>query len=95
MVAPTRPLFPLGLTVATPPALDLLARRGQTAGELLARHAAGDWGDVGEEDRRSNGDAVTSGLRLLSVYDLGGGDRVWVITEADRSSTCVLTPDCY
>src|SRR5581483_5234299 len=43
----TRPLFPLGRIVATPGALEALQNAGQDARELLARHAAGDWGACG------------------------------------------------
>ena len=43
----------------------------------------------------ANDEAVRDGSRLLSAYPTPAGDRLWVITEADRSSTCVLTPDEY
>ena len=33
--------------------------------------------------------------RLLSAYRTNAGDRLWVITEADRSSTCILLPEEY
>jgi hypothetical protein len=32
---------------------------------------------------------------ILSAYETSKGERLWVITEADRSSTCVLLPDEY
>ena len=31
----------------------------------------------------------------MSAYHTSAGDRLWVITEADRSSTCVLLPEEY
>ncbi len=62
---------------------------------LLARHAVGDWGDITEEDRRENERAVAAGCRLLSAYTLRDGTRIWIITEADRSSTTILLPGEY
>jgi hypothetical protein len=56
---------------------------------------AGDWGDVDEHDRVENEYSLQHGLRLLSAYSLSSGERVWIITEADRSSTCVLLPEEY
>jgi hypothetical protein len=44
--------FPLGRIVGTPGAIDALERAGQVPQEFLARHHAGDWGDVGAADRK-------------------------------------------
>ena len=62
---------------------------------LLASHASGDWGEVDDHDRRANDHALRRGMRLLSVYTTASGERVWIITEADRSSTCLLLPEDY
>lgn len=93
--SPRRPRFPLGQTVATPAALDALNEAGQHGGEFLARHHAGDWGEVGDDDRRSNEQSLIDGERLLSVYTLASGVKLWVVTEADRSATTLLLPDDY
>jgi hypothetical protein len=61
----------------------------------INRHARGDWGEVCEEDRQSNEDALTHGGRLLSVYRTPEGVKFWIITEADRSVTTVLLPEDY
>ena len=89
------PLFPLGRTVATPGALDALDLAGVAPHALLDRHARGDWGELGEDDRRANGQALSIGERLLSAYALPDGVRVWIITEADRSATTLLLPSDY
>jgi hypothetical protein len=60
----------------------------------LARHHSGDWGEVCDEDREANELAAKQGLRIISVYPLRGED-IWIITEADRSSTTILTPQEY
>ncbi len=91
-------LFPLGRIVATPGALSLLAGAGVDPCELLRRHAGGDWGEVPPEDAKENELSVREGFRVLSSYPVGGeadGERVWIITEADRSSTCLLLPSEY
>jgi len=33
--------------------------------------------------------------RLFSAYGLADGQRLWVITEADRSATTLLLPEEY
>ncbi len=38
--------------------------------------------------------SLKHGFRVLSSYGVGEG-RVWVLTEADRSSTCILRPEEY
>lgn len=80
--------------MATPGALDLLDRTGTNAAVVLVRHQRGDFGTVGAEDVQSNKDAIINGSRILSAYVLGG-ERVWIITEADRSSTTLLLPEEY
>ena len=85
--------FPLGQTVATANALKHLTHDDILG--CLKRHAAGDWGDVDEHDRLANERALGDGSRLLSVYYAHNGTKFWIITEADRSSTCVLLPADY
>ena len=90
-----RPMFVMGKLVATPGALEKLNEAGQRPIDFLARHLSGDWGDVDEEDRRANDIAIAEGTRLLSAYRLDTGTKIWIITEADRSSTCILLPEEY
>jgi hypothetical protein len=87
--------FNLGQLVATPGALSALEESGQDAIEFVSRHASGDWGDLSEEDQNENEFSLLHGFRLLSSYRLRNGVKVWVITEADRSSTTLLLPDEY
>ena len=87
----TAPL-PLGRVLATPGALDLISEAGERPFDCLARHAAGDWGDLCAFDRRQNEVALREGYRVLSSYPIGE-ERVWVITEADRSITTILLPE--
>ena len=95
MIEITKPKFRLGKLVATPGALDALTEAGQSPMEFVSRHLQGDWGECCDEDRQSNEDALQNGDRLFSVYHTAKGIKIWVITEADRSSTCVLLPSEY
>ncbi len=87
-------LFRLGRLVATPKAIALLANACEDPAALLNRHQAGDWGEVPAEDARENDLSVREGFRIVSSYRVGAG-QIWLITEADRSSTCILLPEDY
>jgi hypothetical protein len=86
--------LPLGRVVATPRALNLLMEAKAHPFDLLARHAAGDWGELCAFDRRQNEIALRYGYRVLSSYPVGR-ECVGVITEADRSVTTILLPGEY
>ncbi len=90
-----RPLFSLGDVVVTPGALMAFVIAQEYITPYLARHQQGAWGDLDLHDRRANEQALTQGTRLLSAYHLKDATTIWIITEADRSSTCVLLPDAY
>ena len=94
------PRFALGQVVATPGALKALEQAGEGVQKFLSRHVAGDWGDLDDEDKQLNDEALKDDSRLLSAYTLTGGVRIWIITEAvgddgKRASTCVLLPEEY
>ena len=82
--------FELGGVRATPGALAAIEQAGRTPGEFIQRHAAGDWGDVCEEDAAENELSLRKGYRLLSVYHTSAGAKLYVITEADRSATTLM-----
>jgi hypothetical protein len=63
--------------------------------QLLSRHATGDWSEMDLEDQEANKHATANGLRVFSAYRVNLTERVWIITEADRSSTCILLPSEY
>ena len=93
--SPAISLFSLGQVVATPGALDLLDRTATNAMDLLLRHQRGDWGSVPPDDAEENQRSIEAGDRILSSYFLNDAERLWIITEADRSSTTLLLPDEY
>ena len=88
-------LFKLGDVMMTPGALEMLQGDVELAYMLLMRHQAGDFGDICAEDRGLNAEAVRLGGRILSAYKLPAAGTLWVITEADRSSTTLLLPSEY
>jgi hypothetical protein len=92
--------FPPGRLAATPGALEALEASGQTPDFFIAKHLAGDWGEVGAEDWQANDEALLHGDRLLSAYRTLKGMKLWVITEAAdddgiRAATTILLPDEY
>ncbi len=86
--------FSLGQVVATPRGLEMLEEAGEDFCLLLARHHSGDWGELDSHDRRENELSLKHGWRILSSYPIGN-ERVWIITEADRSYTTILLPCEY
>lgn len=102
MIAVNHPLFKLGQIVATPGAIEALERAKQTPWSLLFRHVAGDWGNLSEDDRQLNNEALKDGSRILSAYILNdeAKTKIWCITEAEndhgnRAATTILLPDEY
>ena len=88
------PLFSMGQVVATPPAIATMKEHGITALELLRQHVTGDWEEMNVADAGLNRHSVTTGGRIFSAF-VRNNATIWVITEADRSSTCLLLPSCY
>ncbi len=87
--------FALGEIFITPGAQEALEIAGQTAIQFLRRHISSDWGEVSEEDAQNNELSLREGFRLLSAYRMVNGQRIWIITEADRSATTILLPSEY
>lgn len=84
-----KPLFDPGRLLVTPAALAALRASGVPLITVLLRHICGDWGNLPEAESQQNDLSIGAGFRLLSVYDLPGGERLCVITEWDRSGTSV------
>ena len=90
-------MFPTGQMVLTRGINDKVAGDTNFAKfvwDSIKRHIRGDWGDLGNEDKEENELALKEGFRLFSAYK-NGKEKIWIITEADRSATTVLFPDEY
>ncbi len=97
---PPSTLFSAGAVVVTPACWEALEKANQSISDFLSRHLSGDWGDLDEDDKLSNDDAVRDGSRILSAYVLETGQRIWLITEAadesgKRVATTALLPEEY
>ena len=96
-----RAKFHPGQIVATPGALEAIRDSGQSPEVFLGAHLEGYWGgDLCDEDRRLNDEALIDGSRLLSAYRTLRGEKLWIITEAvgddgRRASSCLLLPEEY
>lgn len=90
-----KPLFSLGKVFLTVGAREALEESNQNPSEFLTRHQIGDWGIVGKEDSEENDLSVKEGFRILSAYKTKNDVKIWIITEADRSSTTILLPEEY
>lgn len=96
-------LFELGRHVATRGVVQFFesesAKDGTTSyiviAKLILRHVSGDWGDLSPDDKEANDEALHSGGRLLSAYQINALKRVYIITEADRSATTVMLSSEY
>jgi len=90
-----KPLFPLGQVVSTPGAIKAFMEEGGCMSDFLQRHVTGDWGEISAVDKAANVLALATGERIMSVYRTARRKKFLIITEADRSSTCLLLPEDY
>ena len=87
--------FAPGRILATPGALAAMEEAGISPASLLLRHLSGDWGDLCPEDKEENELSLREGFRILSAYTLPTGQKIWLISEADRSVTTFIRPVDY
>lgn len=98
--------FNLGQTVMTRGVADKIARDEEFAKFVvnsMGRYKKGDWGDLCEDDKKMNDDAIANGDdRILASYifdpnddDTFGEGKIYIITEWDRSATTILFPSEY
>ena len=95
----TKTRLEIGQIVATPGCIEALEEAGQSVGEFMDRHLKGDWGELSATDAALNDAALADGSRILSVYRLRTGIKIWVISDAvdeqgKRVTTCLL-PEEY
>jgi hypothetical protein len=76
-------------------AAQALQEAGIDVRTLLKRQAVGDWGDIDQDDWKTNDKATLLGGRTYSTYVLNSKLSVWAITEADRSAIGIFLPDEY
>jgi len=89
-MAKPKPLFPFGRICITPGVQDLIENDNLDPLPYMLRHLSGDWGELDSSDKKLNNDALKYGARIFSSYQLDEFCKIWIITEADRSSTTIL-----
>ena len=62
--------------------------------DAFERYQRCDFGDLCEEDKTENEQALKNGNRIFAVYNIGN-EKIWIITEHDRSVTTILLPEEY
>lgn len=89
--------FELGRIVYTKGIGELIKQVGiEELRKCVVMHSQCDWGELCEEDKQANDDAVKNGDRILSAYKVGKDKiKIWIITEFDRSYTTILLPEEY
>jgi len=93
--------FSIGKLLATPAAMEALQEADIEIIDLVERHIAKDWGDLSDDDKKLNDEALHDGSRILSAYILDKtGVKIWIITEAadddgERAATTALLPEEY
>ncbi len=101
MIQISKPDFPIGKLLATPGALEALEEANVDIIDIVERHISKDSGDLSDDDKRLNDEALHDGSRILSAYILPKTDaKIWIITEATddsgaRSATTALLPEEY
>ena len=101
MIQVSKPDFSIGKLLATPAALEALQEADVDLIDLVERHICKDWGDLSDDDKRLNDEALHEGSRILSAYILPKTDvKIWIITEAadddgERAATTALLPEEY
>ena len=98
-------LFELGQLVATAGVAEAMSSCeafSRFVFGCLGRYCQGDWGELEEPDIEMNNEAVAlDDGRILASYDMPAdipidyAEKIWIITEWDRSATTVLFPDEY
>lgn len=87
-------LFNLGQCAMTLGAQQILLDNHVSPLDLLHKHVRLEQGTLCDEDHQANQNALTNNSRIFSSYEVGN-QKIWVITEWDRSVTTLLLPSEY
>ena len=97
--------FNLGQLVMTRAINDRVAKEEKFAKfiyDSLDKYKKCDWGELCEEDKQLNNEAVANGDRIVAAYiydkndvSFMGEGKIYIITEWDRSATTILYPHEY
>jgi hypothetical protein len=82
--------FNTGLIEVTEAAAAACAALGEDPARYVARHQAGDWGEVDQEQKEANNFGARYGHDIVSLYRLAEGTQIRVETSLDHSTIRVL-----
>jgi len=90
--------FPLGRIVVTKGVSEFSGRNPDFAPFsaicLHSKFGQGDWGNVCDDDKEANNEALKDGGMVLGSYKFNGTE-IWIITDSDRKTTTILLPEEY
>lgn len=92
--------IPLGRLMMTAGVAALVKAQPALSAQIpawLGRHAENDCPHLSDHDRAANDWAIRECGRVLTSWPLSadGDERLWIMTEHDRSMTTVLLPSEY
>ncbi|MEQ9366901.1 MAG: hypothetical protein RIF32_21865 [Leptospirales bacterium] len=88
-----QPLFEMGEIYLTLLAQEYFHSADHNAGDLILRHALGDWEHMHEESRKFNTDSLTTGAEVVSYFTLDDGQVIIIRTEPGGTHTTVMLPE--
>lgn len=88
------PKFQIGKTFATAAVTQWAREQAIDLTKLMWRHHCGEWGDLCENDKTANNEALETGDRILSAYQVIDR-KIFIITEHDRSRTTIMLASEY
>ena len=87
-----KPKFKLGEVIANIEVLKICNDGDFSLKTVLDRHKSCDWGLVSEPDRLKNNEAIFSGGKIISVYNIDNS-FIRVVTEKNHRITIVMLDD--
>ena len=90
-------MLELGNLVMTQGIASIIGKNKLFENEIKAcffRYVSCDWGDLCEEDKHINNNALVNGERILAKYNTSESP-IYIITEWDRSVTTILLTEEY
>lgn len=90
--------FELGKVVSTYGIFEMINENeefGKFVCDSFERYTNSDWGEMCDEDKELNDEAVKTDGRIFASYEKDGLPKIWIITEWDRSATTILFPSEY
>lgn len=86
----SQPLFDCGHVITSPLVAELVEENELDLQAFLARHARGDWGDIGTELCLANHAAVQKKSYVLSFFPISEALTLVLCTELDRGETTAM-----